>query len=146
MFRGFGGRHVRRIARGRASSAQLDSVNVLNTGELVTVVVVDVAWDDVGVIDPGSFCFATSLVTTTGNCVFTISYDLDDVCAPDWSMTNWEAVDDFWSRPTPNESCSVADPYGIVTYKSEFTGSGSTFPFGIITSKCEFSGCCSAVS
>ena len=55
MFRGFGGRRVRRIARGRASSAQLDPVNVLNTGVLVTVVVVDVAWDDVGVIDPGHF-------------------------------------------------------------------------------------------
>ena len=84
MFHGFGGRRVRRIARGCASSAQLDSVKVLNTGELVTVVVVvDAAWDDVGVIDPGSFCFVISLVTTTGNCVFTVSYDLDDVCAPD---------------------------------------------------------------
>ena len=40
MFLGFGGRRVQQITRGRASSAQLDSVNVLNTGELVTVVVV----------------------------------------------------------------------------------------------------------
>ena len=59
------------------------AAGVGSTGELVTVVVVDLAWDDAGVIDPGSFCFATSLVTTTGNCVFTVSFDLDDVCARD---------------------------------------------------------------
>ena len=53
MYRRFGGRRVRRIARGCASCAQLD-FKVLNIGELVTVVVC-VVWDGVEVLTWGHF-------------------------------------------------------------------------------------------